>query len=207
TGPTGADGATGATGADGATGATGADGATGPTGPTGPTGADGATGATGADGATGATGSDGATGPTGPTGPAGELDSFVTAWREFAGPGTDSIPTQTAIGYTDGFSVGTAFATFTPPDDTFTILENGYYEVNFTIHNSGNAMGFDLEVDGIATTSLPFTGQGGGPVSGEIIVLVTSAPVTLQLVNVDSNQTNLQNDTNATIVIKQISTV
>lgn len=142
------------------------------------------------------------------TGAPGELDSFVTAWREFTGPGTDSVPSNTAITYTNGFAVGTAVS-FTPPSDTVTINEAGYYEVNFTIHNSGDAMGFELRLNGTSVTTLPFTGEGGGPVTGEIIILVDAdLPATLQLVNISAPAgTNLHSNTNATLTVKQISTL
>ncbi|KYG33384.1 BclA C-terminal domain-containing protein [Alkalihalobacillus trypoxylicola] len=174
----------------------------------GPPGATGPQGPPGTPGPTGPTGPGvGATGPTGPTGPPGPtgsgITSFASVFRVDPGTGTDTIPGNTAIVFTNGFEVGTAF-TFTPPSDTIIINETGFYEINFTVHNQGNA-DFDLELNGVPVTPLPFTGDGGGPTTGEIIINVTTVPSTLQIVNANATPAQLHNDTNTTLVITKLA--
>jgi len=132
------------------------------------------------------------------------MSSFLAAWREDPGTGTDSVAAGDALTFTNGASVGTAFSPFTAPSDTITILETGFYQVTFTVHNQGNAQGFDLELNGTPVTAVPFTGDGGGPVSAEIIIEVTTTPSTLQIVNNDNVAVNLHSDTNATITVLKL---
>lgn len=166
--------------------------ATGPTGPTGPT------------GTTGATGPTGATGATGPAGTGGVgLESFASVFRISAAPGTDTIPGNTAITFTNGFAFGPAI-TFTPPSDTVIITEPGFYEIDFTVHNEGEA-DFNVTVNGTPVTPLPFTGDGGGPTTGQIIVNITTVPSTIQIVNANATPAELRDNTNTTLVITKLT--
>jgi hypothetical protein len=88
-----------------------------------------------------------------------------------------------------------------------TILETGYYNISFSIHNQGDAQGFDIEINGTPVTTLPFTGDGGGPTTGEIIIPITTVPATLQIVNSDNVAVQLHDNTNATLTVTRISSI
>ncbi|MFK3939793.1 collagen-like protein, partial [Alkalihalobacillus sp. NPDC078783] len=166
-----------------------------PTGPTGPT---------GSTGPTGPTGPTGSTGPTGPTGPTGVgLESFASVFRVDTGTGTDTIPGNTAIVFTNGFAIGPAIS-FTPPSDTIIVNEPGYYEIDFSVHNQG-AADFNVTINGVPVTPLPFTGDGGGPTTGQIIVNITTVPSTIQIVNANATPALLHDDTNTTLVITKLT--
>lgn len=87
------------------------------------------------------------------------------------------------------------------------VLFNRGFLVSFSVHNQGDAQGFDIEVGGTPVTSLPFTGDGGGPTTGEIITPITTVPTTLQIVNNDNVAVQLHNDTNATLTITKIASI
>ncbi|GAF24545.1 phage tail fiber protein [Bacillus sp. JCM 19047] len=131
------------------------------------------------------------------------MASFASVFRVDPGTGTDTVAGNTAIVFTNGFAVGTAIS-FTPPSDTVTINEPGYYEIDFVVHNQGNA-DFNVTLNGVPVTPLPFTGDGGGPTAGQIIVNVTTVPVAVQIVNANATPAQLHNDTNTTLVITKLT--
>lgn len=167
-GPTGATGATGAIGPTGSTGATGATGSTGATGATGVTGARGSTGATGPTGATGAAGLAGATGATGPTGPTGAAGlAGATGATGATGPtGPSYIPTYAAYSVTNilndnlqsGNSISmpasyqTDVAVYNTTDTQIQVLENGTYNIVFTVKGYLSAIGSVGDQWGVAIT-------------------------------------------------------
>jgi len=195
-GPIGPIGPKGATGAQGIPGPVGLQGIPGIQGPVGPAGAVGAVGPAGPAGATGATG------PAGPTG-AG-ISDFLSVFRADPGTGTDTVPGNSPITLTGVLAnVGGAF-TFVPPSSTITINETGSYFISFSIHNQGNA-DFNLTVNGTPITPVPFTGNGGGPISAEVIITVTTVPTTIQLVNANATPAQLHNNLNTTVTILKLT--
>jgi len=220
-GPIGPQGVPGPTGPQGVPGpAGGPPGPTGPTGPTGPQGLPGAVGPagpqglqgvpgpqgiqgiTGPPGDTGAQGVPGVAGPPGPTG-AG-ISDYLSIYRFDPGTGTDTVPASAAVIFNGTFAnVGGAF-TFLAPSATITVNEIGTYLINFTIHNQGNAA-FNLTVGGTAVTSVPFTGNGGGPTSAELIISVAAVPTTIQVVNANATPVLLHNFTNSTLTILKLT--
>lgn len=207
-GPIGPKGATGAQGIPGPQGAIGAQGIQGPQGLQGipgiqgPVGPAGALGAVGPVGPVGPVGAVGATGPAGPVG-AG-ISDFLSVFRADPGTGTDTVPGNSPITLTGVLAnVGGAF-TFVPPSSTITINETGSYLISFSIHNQGDA-DFNLTVNGTPITPVPFTGNGGGPVSAEVIVTVTTVPTTIQLVNANATPAQLHNNLNTTVTILKLT--
>ncbi|TPG76155.1 hypothetical protein EEL32_23760, partial [Brevibacillus laterosporus] len=157
------------------------------------------TGGTGANGATGGTGATGATGGTGVG-----LNSFISVFRSFSGTGTDTVAAFTPITFTNlSSNVGSAFL-FTAPSDTITISQSGFYLFDFVIHNQGSAI-FNLEIGGVPVTPTPFTGDGGGPIAGSIILNITTVPTTVQLVNANNSPAQLHNNTNTTLTILKLT--
>jgi len=59
-------------------------------------------------------------------------------------------------------------------------------------------------LNGTPVTGVPFTGNGGGPTTAEIIIQVTTVPATLQVVNNDNVAVQLHNETNATITVLKL---
>jgi hypothetical protein len=168
----------------------------------GPAGAVGAVGPAGPVGPAGATGATGATGPAGPTG-AG-ISDFLSVFRADPGTGTDTVPGNSPITLTGVLAnVGGAF-TFVPPSSTITINETGSYFISFSIHNQGDA-DFNLTVNGTPITPVPFTGNGGGPISAEVIITVTTVPTTIQLVNANATPVQLHNNLNTTVTILKLT--
>ncbi|WP_311077923.1 BclA C-terminal domain-containing protein [Paenibacillus polymyxa] len=201
-GPQGPQGPQGLPGPQGVPGAQGQQGLQGFQGIPGPTGPAGAVGPAGPVGPTGAVGPAGATGAAGPAG-AGITD-FLSVFRADPGTGTDTVPGNSPITFTGVLAnVGGAF-TFTPPSTTITINETGSYLIDFTIHNQGNA-DFNLTVNGIPVTPVPFTGNGGGPISAEVIITVGVVPTTIQLVNANATPAQLHNFTNTTLTILKLT--
>ncbi|MDU4695338.1 MULTISPECIES: BclA C-terminal domain-containing protein [Paenibacillus] len=98
---------------------------------------------------------------------------------------------------------GGAFV-FAPPSDTITITEAGVYLINFTVHNQGNA-DFNLTVNGAPITPAPFTGNGGGPTSAEVIVSLPAVPATIQIVNANATPAQLHNLLNTTLTILKLA--
>ncbi|WP_438286821.1 collagen-like protein [Paenibacillus hubeiensis] len=195
-GPIGPIGPIGATGAQGIPGPAGPQGLPGPVGPVGPV---------GPAGATGPAGPAGATGPAGPAGPTGAgISDFLSVFRADPGTGTDTVPGNSPITLTGVLAnVGGAF-TFVPPSPTITINETGSYLISFTIHNQGDA-DFNLTVNGTPVTPVPFTGDGGGPISAEVIITVTTVPTTIQLVNANATPVQLHNNLNTTVTILKLT--
>ncbi|CAH1199298.1 MULTISPECIES: collagen-like protein [unclassified Paenibacillus] len=195
-GPIGPIGPIGATGAQGIPGPAGPQGLPGPVGPVGPV---------GPAGATGPAGPAGATGPAGPAGPTGAgISDFLSVFRADPGTGTDTVPGNAPITLTGVLAnVGGAF-TFVPPSPTITINETGSYLISFTIHNQSNA-DFNLTVNGTPITPVPFTGNGGGPISAEVIITVTTVPTTIQLVNASATPVQLHNNLNTTVTILKLA--
>lgn len=195
----GAQGQQGLQGFQGIPGPTGPAGAVGPAGPVGPAGAIGPAGPAGTVGAVGPAGATGAAGPAG----AG-ISDFLSVFRADPGTGTDTVPGNSPITFTGVLAnVGGAF-TFTPPSPTITINETGSYLIDFTIHNQGNA-DFNLTVNGFPVTPVPFTGNGGGPTSAEVIITVGVVPTTIQLVNANATPAQLHNFTNTTLTILKLT--
>lgn len=174
-------------------------------GPPGSPGAQGQRGLQGETGPAGPVGPAGAVGPAGPAGPAGAgISDFLSIFRFDPGPGTDTVPGNSAIVFNGILAnVGGAF-TFMAPSDTVTINETGSYLINFTVHNQGNA-DFNLTVNGVPITPVPFTGNGGGPISAEVIITVTTVPTTIQLVNANPTPAQLHNLTNTTLTILKLT--
>lgn len=207
-GPQGAQGAQGLPGPQGVPGAQGQQGLQGFQGIPGPTGPAGAVGPAGAIGPAGPAGTVGAVGPAGATGAAGPagagISDFLSVFRADPGTGTDTVPGNSPITFTGVLAnVGGAF-TFTPPSPTITINETGSYLIDFTIHNQGNA-DFNLTVNGFPVTPVPFTGNGGGPTSAEVIITVGVVPTTIQLVNANATPAQLHNFTNTTLTILKLT--
>ncbi|MDQ0661057.1 hypothetical protein QF041_005824 [Paenibacillus sp. W2I17] len=216
-GPIGPKGATGAQGIPGPIGLQGVPGIPGPVGPAGavgpagpagavgPVGPAGAVGPVGPAGAVGPAGPAGAIGPAGPAGPAGAgISDFLSVFRADPGTGTDTVPGNAPITLTGVLAnVGGAF-TFVPPSSTITINETGSYLISFSIHNQGDAA-FNLTVNGTPITPVPFTGNGGGPISAEVIVTVTTVPTTIQLVNANATPAQLHNNLNTTVTILKLT--
>ncbi|MEK3849977.1 collagen-like protein [Paenibacillus sp. FSL R7-0340] len=207
-GPQGLPGPQGVPGAQGQQGLQGFQGIPGPTGPAGAVGPAGPVGPAGAIGPAGPAGTVGAVGPagaTGATGPAGAgISDFLSVFRADPGTGTDTVPGNSPITFTGVLAnVGGAF-TFTPPSPTITINETGSYLIDFTIHNQGNA-DFNLTVNGFPVTPVPFTGNGGGPTSAEVIITVGVVPTTIQLVNANATPAQLHNFTNTTLTILKLT--
>ncbi|WP_339200249.1 hypothetical protein MKY24_14570 [Paenibacillus sp. FSL P2-0322] len=162
----------------------------------------------GAIGPAGPAGTVGAVGPAGATGAAGPagagISDFLSVFRADPGTGTDTVPGNSPITFTGVLAnVGGAF-TFTPPSPTITINETGSYLIDFTIHNQGNA-DFNLTVNGFPVTPVPFTGNGGGPTSAEVIITVGVVPTTIQLVNANATPAQLHNFTNTTLTILKLT--
>ncbi len=178
-------------------------GPTGPAGPTGPPGLPGTRGPTGVQGVQGIQGIPGLPGARGPTGPAAGISSFASVFRVDPGTGTDTVPGNTAITFTNGFAVGPALS-FTAPSNTVTISQTGFYEVNLVVHNQMIA-DFNLNLNGIPVTPAPFTGDGGGPTAMQIIINVTTVPSTLQVVNASVTPVLLHNATNTTLVVTKLT--
>lgn len=201
-GPVGPAGPIGPAGQRGANGIQGIPGMNGPQGIPGIQGIQGVPGVAGATGVTGATGAVGATGATGATG-AGITD-FLSVFRADPGTGTDTVGGNEPI-VLNGLlaNAGGAF-TFVPPSSTITINETGSYLITFAIHNQGNAA-FNLTVNGTPVTPLPFTGNGGGPTTGEVIITVTTVPTTIQLVNANATPAELHNNINVTMTILKLT--
>ncbi|MGG4182333.1 collagen-like protein [Paenibacillus jamilae] len=207
-GPQGPQGLPGPQGVPGAQGQQGLQGFQGILGPTGPAGAVGPAGPVGPAGAVGPAGPAGAVGPAGATGAAGPagagITDFLSVFRADPGTGTDTVPGNSPITFTGVLAnVGGAF-TFTPPSTTITINETGSYLIDFTIHNQGDA-NFNLTVNGIPVTPVPFTGNGGGPISAEVIITVGVVPTTIQLVNANATPAQLHNFTNTTLTILKLT--
>ncbi|WP_440111450.1 collagen-like protein [Paenibacillus sp. QZ-Y1] len=204
-GPIGPKGATGAQGIPGPVGLQGIPGIPGPVGPAGAIGAVGPVGAVGPAGPIGPVGPAGPAGIVGATGPAGAgISDFLSVFRADPGPGTDTVPGNSPITLTGVLAnVGGAF-TFVPPSSTITINETGSYFISFTIHNQGDA-DFNLTVNGTPITPVPFTGNGGGPISAEVIITVTTVPTTIQLVNANATPAQLHNNLNTTVTILKLT--
>lgn len=204
-GPPGPQGLQGPGGPPGPQGPQGPAGIQGPPGIPGPQGIPGPPGSPGAQGQRGETGPAGAVGPAGPAGPAGAgISDFLSIFRFDPGTGTDTVPGNSAIVFNGILAnVGGAF-TFMAPSDTVTINETGSYLINFTVHNQGNA-DFNLTVNGAPITPVPFTGNGGGPTSAEVIITVTTVPTTIQLVNANPTPAQLHNFTNTTLTILKLT--
>ncbi|MBE7682321.1 collagen-like protein [Paenibacillus sp. P13VS] len=204
-GPIGPKGATGAQGIPGPVGLQGIPGIQGPVGPAGAVGAVGPAGPTGLVGPAGPVGPAGATGATGPAGPTGAgISDFLSVFRADPGTGTDTVPGNSPITLTGVLAnVGGAF-TFVPPSSTIIINETGSYFISFSIHNQGNA-DFNLTVNGTPITPVPFTGNGGGPISAEVIITVTTVPTTIQLVNANATPAQLHNNLNTTVTILKLT--
>lgn len=207
-GPIGPKGATGAQGIPGPQGLQGIPGIQGPVGPAGALGAVGPVGPVGPAGALGAVGPVGPAGATGATGPAGPvgagISDFLSVFRADPGTGTDTVPGNSPITLTGVLAnVGGAF-TFVPPSSTITINETGSYLISFSIHNQGDAA-FNLTVNGTPITPVPFTGNGGGPISAEVIITVTTVPTTIQLVNANATPAQLHNNLNTTMTILKLT--
>ncbi|MFL0375846.1 collagen-like protein [Paenibacillus amylolyticus] len=207
-GPVGPIGPKGATGAQGIPGPQGLQGIPGIQGPVGPAGALGAVGPVGPAGPAGPVGPVGPVGPAGATGPAGPvgagISDFLSVFRADPGTGTDTVPGNSPITLTGVLAnVGGAF-TFVPPSSTITINETGSYLISFSIHNQGDA-DFNLTVNGTPITPVPFTGNGGGPISAEVIITVTTVPTTIQLVNANATPAQLHNNLNTTVTILKLT--
>ncbi|MDR6718311.1 collagen-like protein [Paenibacillus sp. 2003] len=207
-GPVGPIGPKGATGAQGIPGPQGLQGIPGIQGPVGPAGALGAVGPVGLAGPAGPVGPVGPVGPAGATGPAGPvgagISDFLSVFRADPGTGTDTVPGNSPITLTGVLAnVGGAF-TFVPPSSTITINETGSYLISFSIHNQGDA-DFNLTVNGTPITPVPFTGNGGGPISAEVIITVTTVPTTIQLVNANATPAQLHNNLNTTVTILKLT--
>lgn len=204
-GPIGPVGPTGAPGVPGPAGLQGVPGIQGPAGPVGPAGLAGPVGPVGPAGPVGPVGATGPTGATGPAGPAGAgITNFLSVFRADPGPGTDTVPGNSPITFTGVLAnVGGAF-TFVPPSPTITINETGSYFISFTIHNQSDAA-FNLTVNGTPITPVPFTGNGGGPISAEVIITVTTVPTTIQLVNANATPAQLHNNLNTTLTILKLT--
>ena len=143
---------------------------------------------------------------TGPAGPVGAgISDFLSVFQAAdPGTGTDTVPGNSPITLTGVLAnVGGAF-TFVPPSSTITINETGSYLISFSIHNQGDA-DFNLTVNGTPITPVPFTGNGGGPVSAEVIVTVTTVPTTIQLVNANATPAQLHNNLNTTVTILKLT--
>ncbi|GIP49765.1 hypothetical protein J53TS2_33560 [Paenibacillus sp. J53TS2] len=76
--------------------------------------------------------------------------------------------------------------------------------VNFTVHNQGDAA-FNLTINGAPITPAPFTGNGGGPTSAEVIVSIPTVPATLQIVNASATPVQLHNQLNSTLTILKLA--
>lgn len=76
--------------------------------------------------------------------------------------------------------------------------------LNVVIHNQGSG-DFNITVNGTAITAFPFTGDGGGPVSAEVIITVASVPATIQVVNANATPAQLHNFTNSTLTILKLT--
>ena len=203
-GPMGNQGIPGAQGLPGPVGPVGPIGPAGPQGLRGLPGERGPVGPQGIPGPPGPAGETGPAGPVGPAGPAGGISDFLSIFRNDPGTGTDTVPGDTAIVFNGLLAnVGGAFV-FASPSDTVTITEPGAYLVNFTVHNQGNA-DFNLTVNGAPTTPSPFTGNGGGPTSAEVVVSIPAVPATIQIVNANATPAQLHNLLNTTLTILKLS--
>ena len=132
------------------------------------------------------------------------ISDFLSVFRADPGTGTDTVPGNSPITLTGVLAnVGGAF-TFVPPSSTITINETGSYFISFSIHNQGNA-DFNLTVNGTPITPVPFTGNGGGPISAEVIITVTTVPTTIQLVNANATPAQLHNNLNTTVTILKLT--
>ena len=194
TGPTGPSGESGGpTGPTGPQGIQGETGSTGSTGPTGPAGTDGTTGPTGPQGiqgdvgATGPTGSQGIQGPTGPTGATPILSGMQLQLQ---------IADQVTIGDNENVIFDTVISSFSSAisyDDTtgiITINDNGVYYINWWIATDGSISAaftiFSIDVSGgpVISSNTPIQSDN---MSGNALLNVTNAPVTLSLVNHTGN--------------------
>nr|WP_240908701.1 hypothetical protein [Paenibacillus timonensis] len=114
------------------------------------------------------------------------------------------MPGNTAVVFNGLLANSGGAFTFTPPSATVTINEAGVYLVNFTVHNQGNA-DFNLTLNGAPITPAPFTGNGGGPTSAEVIISVPTVPATLQIVNANATPAQLHNLLNTTLTILKLA--
>jgi hypothetical protein len=191
TGPIGSTGATGPVGLTGATGPTGLTGATGPvglTGATGPTGSTGATGPVGLTGATGPTGLTGATGPTGPSGASAPASQLSGIQVQLQTVDTPIVPPQTPVIFNVIVSDLSPFISYDTSTGTVTITQTGIFYVNWWAAVDFSD-GVDLSVTLAVITSAGDNIQASSPIisgqiNGDALLEVTTAPLTLQLVNV-----------------------
>lgn len=212
-GSTGLTGFTGTTGALGALGATGNTGNTGVTGFTGFTGAQGPTGAQGAPGTTGATGL--ATGATGPTGTA--INPLAFALFYLTGTNSSTTITQNSpVLFGASIPAVPVGMAYTAGTGTITLNSTGNYQITYIVTaDAASQLRFGLLVNGVLNNnftydqpleSLQAYGQG--------ILTVTSAPTTVQLVNILSASASVgiagnlggsRFGTAASLLIKRIS--
>ncbi|MCY9588734.1 hypothetical protein [Paenibacillus chitinolyticus] len=128
----------------------------------------------------------------------------MSIYRFDPGTGTDTVPGNAAVIFNGVFANSGGAFTFVPPSATITINETGTYLISFTVHNQGNA-DFNLTVSSAPVTPVPFTGNGGGPTSAEVIIVVTAVPKTIQLVNANATPAQLHNLTNTTLTILKLT--
>ncbi|WP_232697354.1 hypothetical protein [Brevibacillus daliensis] len=125
-------------------------------------------------------------------------------YRSDPGTGTDPVPGNSPIVFSNlSDQLGTAFS-FTAPSSTVTINQTGYYFFSVEVHNQSNA-DFNLVVGGSPVTPTPLSGNGGGPIAATFVLNITSVPAAVQIVNPANNPVNLHNGVNTTLTILKLS--
>lgn len=159
----------------------------------------------------GATGAEGPTGPTGPTGPAGTVPPLSAVASTNVGAQTPAANGPLTFD-SDQATTGTAI-THTPNSETFTLTENGLYEIHYnTVGTNANtvtpptSLGTYLANGGTAipgTTSTATIGADGNTatLSGSTVVNVTSAPADITLAAENANGSY----SNSALTIRKLS--
>ncbi len=201
-GPAGTTGATGPQGIQGPTGPTGPAGSIGLTGATGPTGPIGATGLTGETGPTGPIGPQGLIGPTGPTGPTGPAGVSPTADISVNTSATTQTVADDGIVSVTGTNVTSDGSTMTFANDTVTITEAGFYQINASITTTPGTDTTQEFAINVGEVDYPFTvistaGDTSATNSRSIVVNITTVPADVAIYNrsgADATVTNAMLD-------------
>jgi len=203
-------GTTGTTGLPGTTGTTGFAGTTGTTGATGVTGSTGTAGATGATGGIGATGAAGATGATGPAGGVSEY-AYIYNLTGYA------VAVEADILFDSNGPITAGFL-HTPGSSMITIVNAGTYKIQFSV-SAVEPNQFALFINGGLVGGTVY-GSGAGTqqnmgmaivtdvAAGDILTLrnhTSAAAATLQSVPAEPPAGGTAANTNASIIIEQLS--
>lgn len=208
TGATGATGTAGSMGTPGVTGTAGTMGTMGLPGPAGPTGATGATGESGAPGATGAAGDPGATGPTGP---AGTVEATVAPrFGDGYSVARNANVVFNSITYSSGnisYNSATGVITFNA-EGRYLVSWNAAIDGIADLPDPHTASDYEAYVQfALSSSQGDFIDSGMptvyGQVSGQGIIDVAVAPVTLSLVSTSPENLNFStaNSTSAQLVV------